>query len=44
VGGALTGAAGLWELAGAVAVVIVTTVVIVAARARPGGTGTRQRG
>jgi hypothetical protein len=42
--GALTGAAGLWELAGAAALVIVMTGIIIAGRARRGCAGARQRG
>ncbi len=42
--GALTGAAGLWELAGAAALVIVMTAIMIAGRARRGCAGARQRG
>ena len=41
---ALTGAAGLWELAGAGSVVIVIAAIIIAGRARRAGSSARSRG
>ena len=41
---ALTGAAGLWELAGAGSVVIVMAAIIIAGRARRAGAPARSRG